>query len=53
VIVQHSSGEYVKQIRGRSHCPKIRRIAKKNRMITVKSVKTKITICPVMREEGK
>jgi len=42
-IVQHSSGESVKHIKGRSPCPKIRRIAKKNRMSSTKSGKTKIT----------
>ena len=42
VIVWHSSGESVKQIRGRSHCPKIMRIAKKNRMSSARSVKAKI-----------
>ena len=42
VVVQHSSGEYVKQVRGKSPCPKIRRIAKKNRTSSAKLGKTKI-----------
>lgn len=57
VIVQAYSGKYVKQIRARSHCPKISRIAKKNKMSSAKSVKTtttkKITGPLVMREVEK
>ena len=53
VIVRHSSGEYVQQIKERSACPKIRRIAKKNRMNSTTSVKTKMTGPLVTREEGK
>lgn len=52
VIVQHSGGEYVKQIRGRSHCPTTRRIATKNSMSSKESVKTKITGPLVTRKEG-
>lgn len=53
MIVWHSSGEYVKHIRGWSHCPKIRSLAKENRMSSMKSVNTKITDPLVTREEGK
>jgi len=54
VIVQHSSGEYVKQVRGKSPCPKIRKTAKKNRMSSMKSGKTKISVPLVTRgEEGR
>lgn len=45
-----AGGEYVKQLKGRSQCPKTRRIAMRNRTSSGKSVKTKIT-CPVVTKE--
>ena len=48
-----AGGEYVKQLKGRSHCPKTRRIAMRNRMSSAKSVKTKITGPVVTKEDEK
>lgn len=52
-IACYRSGECIKQVSRRARRPEIRRTAKKNRMRSTRSVKTKVTSPLVTRKGGK